>query len=501
MMRAVCYTRVSTREQAESGFSLAAQEESARAYATAQSWELAEVYSDAGKSGGSREGRDELARLLVDAARGQFQRVIVWKLDRFARNLRDLLNLSDELDQYNVGIVSIQESIDTGTATGRLMRSVLGTLAEFEREVITERIIAGLAQKAREGELLGHLPLGYLRSGTGAVVADEVTAPLVRAAFERYKAGGVSLRELAKWAGTVGLRSSGGNALDRLSIRKILMCVTYTGQVAYRGGGGGDAILKGKHLAIVDADTFAQVQEMLRSRRRHSGVGKPFGRVPYPLSRIAVCGVDGARLVGARAGKNRRRYMRCSTAERHGKGACAQPMVRAEVLEAQMAAYVGGMRLPPEYLGAVVAELRQRQRPTPDPSKGNRIERQLERWRRLFVMEEIDEERYRRETRPLKQQLAELEEPPAEVLDVERALVYLRDAGALWAGSSRQQQSDFVREVFERIEVTGAQVSAITPRASYAPLFVIDRRERFNGEGGVVQLPGQVTEHPPVAWA
>ena len=496
MMKAVCYTRVSTTEQATEGFSLAAQEESARAYCKAQGWELTAVYADA-KSGSSMAGRAELARLLVDAVDGQFERVICWKLDRLGRNLRDLLDISDQLETAGVGVVSIQESLDTGTAAGRMMRSILGTLAEFERETIVERIKAGIQQKAREGELVGPLPLGYLRNANGEIVADEVIAPLVSAAFERYDLGGISLREMAAWAGSVGLRSKEGSPIDRLSMRKLLTCITYTGQVAYHQRGGGGVVAKGKHPAIVDVGTFARVQAMLRSRRKHSGSSKPFGRDPYPLSGIGVCGADGAPMLGLRASSGRERYMRCSTAQRLGKHACEQRMVRAELLEAQMASYVGGMRLPPEYLGAVVTELRQRQQQTePDPDEGARIERQLERWRRLFVMDEIDEARYRRETSHLRRRQGEIE-PPQEVLDVEEAVHLLRDVGALWAEGPRKQQRDFVQEVFERIVVTGPQLSAITPKPAYAPLFAIDRNERFAGDMGLVWLPGQDSNLQP----
>ena len=496
MMKVCCYTRVSTTAQENEGYSLSAQEESARAYCKAQGWELTAVYADA-KSGSSMAGRGELARLLVDAADGEFERVIVWKLDRLGRNLRDLLDISDQLEQAGVGVVSIQESLDTGTAAGRMMRSILGSLAEFERETIVERIVAGIRQKAREGELVGPLPLGYLRNEDGEVVVDEATAPLVLAAFERYKEGGVSLREMATWAATVGLRSTEGNPLDRLSIRKILNNQTYTGHVAYHERRGGGVVAKGKHPAIIGGDTFDKVQAMLHSRRKHAVTPKPFGRDPYPLSGIGVCGADGAPLLGLRASSGRERYMRCSTAQRMGKHACEQRMVRADVLEAQVASYVGGMRLPPEYLGAVVAELRARQQqPRPDPDESARIERQLERWRRLFVMEEIDEPRYHRETSDLRRRQDAIE-PPQEVLDVEKAVLLLRDAGALWARGTRSEQRDFVQEVFERIVVTGPQVSAITPKPSYAPLFAIDRNERFAGDMGLVWLPGQDSNLQP----
>jgi site-specific DNA recombinase len=490
-MRAAGYIRVSTDEQVREGYGLAAQEQAARAYCQAQGWELVDLYADAGRSGKSLRGRQELARLLEDAQAGRFKRVIFWKLDRLARNLRDLLDICDRLDALGVGIVSVQEAIDTGTPAGRMIRNVLGSLAEFERDVITDRIKAGLAEKARQGELLGPLPLGYQRDGSRTVILDPVTAPLIRDGFARYATGQYSLRDMTQWAAQVGLRSTAGRPLDRLSIRKMFINVTYTGQVAYHLRRGDGIVAREKQPAIVDAALFAEVQGQLHRRRWATVPLRPFGKEPYPLSGVALCARCGASLLGCKASKVGRRYMRCSTAQRQGRAACQQPMVQADLLEAQIAGYVGGMRLPPYYLGEVIVELRSRQRVAPDVNEAKGLQRELERWRRLFTLGEIDEERYRRESAPLRHRLAEIERPH-EVLDVERAVNYLRDVGKLWAESPRQLQRAFVREIFQRIVVEGPQVASITPQALYAPLFVLDRRERFDGVMVLTKhLPGE----------
>ena len=171
-------------------------------------------------------------------------------------------------------------------------------------------------------------------------------------------------------------------------------------------------------------------------------------------------------------------------------------MVRAALLEAQVAAYVGGMRLPPEYLGKVVAELRNRRRVSEDADEVERLRREPDRWRRLPVMGEIDEARLRAETAPIKRALAEVERPE-EVLDVERAVNYLRGMDRLWTQSPRHLQREFAREVFNRIVVKAAQVMAITPKPVSAPLFLLDRRERFGGNLGVVWYPRQDSNLQP----
>ena len=335
-MRAAGYVRVSTEEQAREGYGLAAQEQAVRAYCRAQGWDLLEIYADAGRSGKSTRGREALTRLLTDAGDRQFERVIFLKLDRLARNLRDLLDICDHLEALEVGIVSIQESIDTGTASGRMVRNIMGSLAEFERELIVERIKAGLAEKARQGELVGPVPVGYQRGDGGTIVPDPATGPLIAAAFTRYATGQHSLRQMAEWANGAGLRSSEGNPIDRLSVRKILINVAYMGHVAYHARRGGGIVARGKHPAIVDAALFAEVQQTLRNRQMHVPE-RPFGREPYPLSGVAICGHCEAPMLGCASiveRKYRYRHMRCSTAQRRGRQACAQRMVRAELLEA-----------------------------------------------------------------------------------------------------------------------------------------------------------------------
>jgi hypothetical protein len=124
----------------------------------------------------------------------------------------------------------------------------------------------------------------------------------------------------------------------------------------------------------------------------------------------------------------------------------------------------------------------------------SKLDREIERWRRLFVMGEIDEPRYRREVLPAKSRRDVLEESN-QPLDVERAVAEFADIGKLWHLSDVELQRTFIAEVFDRVTVKGSQVVEIAPKALYRPLFAIDRVERF---GGVMEsvnwLPGQVSE-------
>jgi DNA invertase Pin-like site-specific DNA recombinase len=142
------YVRVSTGDQ-----KTASQESELKHWATQRGY-AAKLYRDHGQSG-AREHRPALAALLGDVRKGRIDVVAVWSLDRLARSLRHLLQLAEEFRALNVDLVSLNQNIDTATPAGRLTYQVLGAVAEFEREMIRERVRAGLAQARRAGKRLG----------------------------------------------------------------------------------------------------------------------------------------------------------------------------------------------------------------------------------------------------------------------------------------------------------------------------------------------------------
>jgi site-specific DNA recombinase len=134
--RAAGYLRISSEEAALEGYGLAAQENAVRGYCEARAFELIGVYVDAGISGGSRDGRAQLAALMKDAEDGSFDCLVIWRLDRLSRSNRDLANLLYELENAHVGIISIQENFDTTSAAGKAMVGIMGVFAQFELDSI-----------------------------------------------------------------------------------------------------------------------------------------------------------------------------------------------------------------------------------------------------------------------------------------------------------------------------------------------------------------------------
>jgi len=151
-MKPAIYVRVSTVDQ-----SLDNQLDDLKKYIQQRGWEEAVVYSDHGVSG-AKDRRPALDDLLKAARRRQIDVVVCWRLDRFGRSLRHLLNVLQELEALGVGFISLNEGLDATTPAGRLQMHLLGAFAEFERARIQERVRAGLARAWRQGKRLGRPP-------------------------------------------------------------------------------------------------------------------------------------------------------------------------------------------------------------------------------------------------------------------------------------------------------------------------------------------------------
>ena len=125
-----------------------------REYAERRGWQIAEVYTDAGVSG-SKDSRPALNRLMADAQQRRIDAVLVWKLDRFGRSLRHLVNALAELEALGIAFVSLRDNLDLTTPSGRLMFQIIGAMAEFERALIQERVRAGLRNARAKGKRIG----------------------------------------------------------------------------------------------------------------------------------------------------------------------------------------------------------------------------------------------------------------------------------------------------------------------------------------------------------
>jgi DNA invertase Pin-like site-specific DNA recombinase len=180
--RAAIYVRVSTLEQ-----DTELQESELREYCDRRGWSYT-VYRDKGHSGAKNE-RPALNSMLNDLRRRKFDVIVVWALDRLARSLKQLLTVSEECRLLGVDLVSLRQNIDTTLPAGRLTFQILGAVAEFERELLRERVKAGMAQARRTGKHVGRPALRKFHTGD----IDKM---------QELRSKGASVRKLAKDFGT-----------------------------------------------------------------------------------------------------------------------------------------------------------------------------------------------------------------------------------------------------------------------------------------------------------
>lgn len=278
------YSRVSTSEQAENGYSIGDQKEKLEAYVKAKDLGEFKHYSDGGYSGSSLN-RPAIQQLITDIKSGRVSEVLIWKLDRLSRSQKDTLKLVQELfNVHNVKFLSLNENLDTSTPMGMAMIGIMSAFAELERSQITERMHVGRVARAKAGLYHGggnHNPLGYDYLD-GMLVINEYQAKAVRDVYKFYLAGN-SMNEttdkiMAKYPNVIK---------SRTSVRNVLESPLYIGKVTFEG-----KTYDGMHEPIIDKETFYKANELRKSRKEHrKGTNKRKGLLVGKI----WCGHCGAR--------------------------------------------------------------------------------------------------------------------------------------------------------------------------------------------------------------
>jgi site-specific DNA recombinase len=325
------YTRKSTEEGLEMEFnSLDAQREACEAYIASQraeSWLLAaDRYDDGGVSGGTLD-RPALKRLLADVEAGKIDVIVVYKIDRLSRSMLDFLKLVETFERHGVTFVSITQSFNTTSSMGRLMLNVLLSFAQFEREVIGERIRDKVAASRKKGMWMGGwTPLGY-EVRDRKLIIHKAGAERVRSIFQRF----VQLKSatlLAKELVVAGATNRYGHLLDKGVLYKLLNNRVYLGEAVHKG-----VSYPGEHQAIIDRKLWDQAHAILRQSPRRRAAS---ARAQTPaLLRGLLFGPDGAAMSPThtrKAGRLYRYYISQSVMKR-GTEACPIKQIPAAEIE------------------------------------------------------------------------------------------------------------------------------------------------------------------------
>lgn len=303
--RCAIYTRKSVEEGLEQEFnSLDAQREAGESYIASQKangWVcLPEHYDDGGYSGGN-VNRPGLQKLLRDCESGLIDIIVTYRLDRLSRSITDFADLTKKFDEWGVQFVSVTQEINTATSAGRMMLNILITFAQYEREVITERVRDKMAASRKKGMWVGgSVPMGYRVDNKHLVVVPE-EADVIRKIFQRY----VEIQSpklIAMELNEQGIRTKQGKTWDKAHVYRILENHTYIGEVKYK-----DAICKGEQEAIIPLDLWNRAKTIResaapcpdRSRRQETIA---------PLKNILRCGHCGGAMMPTYSTKGGRRY-------------------------------------------------------------------------------------------------------------------------------------------------------------------------------------------------
>ena len=478
-MRVGLYARVSREEQA-AGYSLDEQLAAMRAFCAARGWDVAGEYIEPGVTGTTRN-RPAFLDALADCEAGRLDMLITHQLDRFYRNLKLQLDTLEALGRWGVGYVSVTEQIDYSTPQGALFLSMLGGFNEYYVANLSRETRKGKQGRAKAGKTnASTIPFGYVRAATGEPVVDPQAAAVVRLAFERYATGERSDTDLAAELNRSGAAPSGRAASGRWTreaVRYVLTNSFYTGLVRH-----GDDLYPGQHEPIIDAELFERVQAI----RRRKGGGRSAGRRPvtgrvYLLWRLARCADCGLPLISLTCGKRPVRSYQCGARRRGYDCAAAGKVIRADLLEAQIADLVARIRLPADWRGRLEALAAEREG-VPDPARQRaHLQEKARRLRELYLDGEYSRAEYDRRRAEIRTGLAELEIPDrAATL---QAGELLAGFGATWAAAPERLQAEMLRTIFESVvvDMRRRRLVCVRPWPVFAPLFRLDGLKEREG--------------------
>ena len=340
--RCAIYCRKSTDENLDTDFnSLDAQREAAENYIASQKangWVcLPEHYDDGGYSGGNIN-RPALQKLLSDCESGLIDIIITYRLDRLSRSITDFADLTKKFDEWGVQFVSVTQEINTATSAGRMMLNILITFAQYEREVITERVRDKMAASRKKGMWVGgSVPMGYRVDNKHLVIVPE-EAEVIRKIFYRY----VEIQSpklIAMELNAQGIKTKQGKTWDKAHVYRILENHTYIGEVKYK-----DAICKGEQEAIIPTDLWNRAKAIResaapcpdRSRRQETIA---------PLKNILRCGHCGGAMMPTYTTKGGRRYYYylCCKDDKRAVSECPVRQIPAGDIEELVKKYIRKM--------------------------------------------------------------------------------------------------------------------------------------------------------------
>ena len=325
MKEVYAYTRVSTERQGTKGVSLEEQKYAIERYAKQNNLTVIHWFEE--RVTAAKSGRPAFTNLISFLRAGLAEGVVIHKIDRSARNLKDWAELVDLADQ-GVEIHFVNESIDMGVRGGRLSADIQAVVAADYIRNLREETIKGLRGRLKQGFYPMRAPVGYLDKGGGkAKAVDPFKGPIIKELFDKYASGEYSLKALLKYAHIRGLTNLSGGKLSLNGLSTILHNRFYTGVIYIQRTG---ECYAGKHEAIISQKKYDAVQQILSGKRTKGG-----GKHDYLFRKMFTCTGCKRRLVGEKQKKYI--YYRCHN--------CPGVSIRENVIKASIKEMMINFRL------------------------------------------------------------------------------------------------------------------------------------------------------------
>ena len=346
-MTAVIYARYSSDNQREE--SIEGQIRECTAYAEKNGITVIKHYIDRALSA-KTDNRPEFQQMIKDSEKRLFDIVLVWKLDRFARNRYDSAHYEYQLERNHVKLVSATEPISEGPA-GIMVKSMLTGMAEYYSAELSEKVVRGMTENVLKGKYNGGtIPIGFKVDEEKFFQIDPLKAPFVVEAFQRYN-DGATMKELMNWLNDSGVTTNRNQKFTYNSVQTLLTNKRYIGENHFK-----DIVMPDSIPAIVDKDLFEEVQQKIKKNSRAPARHK--AEDDYLLTTKLFCGMCGAMMFGeCGTGRNKvvHHYYKCATAKRFKT--CKKKTVRKEWLEDLVVAETMKLIQDDAVIDAIVAEV------------------------------------------------------------------------------------------------------------------------------------------------
>ena len=346
-MTAVIYARYSSDNQREE--SIEGQIRECTAYAEKNGITVVKHYIDRALSA-KTDNRPDFQQMIKDSEKRLFDIVLVWKLDRFARNRYDSAHYEYQLERNHVKLVSATEPISDSPA-GIMVKSMLTGMAEYYSAELSEKVVRGMTENVLKGKYNGGtIPIGFKVDEEKFFQVDPLKAPFVVEAFQRYN-DGATMKELMNWLNDSGVTTNRNQKFTYNSVQKLLTNKRYIGENHFK-----DIVMPDSIPAIVDKDLFEEVQLKIKKNSRAPARHK--AEDDYLLTTKLFCGMCGAMMFGeCGTGRNKvvHHYYKCATAKRFKT--CKKKTVRKEWLEDLVVAETMKLIQDDAVIDAIVAEV------------------------------------------------------------------------------------------------------------------------------------------------